>query len=76
MSTRATKELINKKVQAEVSKVESKKNQEIEVISTERDHLQSLLFKVLDNQKSSKWKDWINIICWIICMYVLISEKL
>lgn len=85
--TKPTKTTIDKKVEKKVKQIESdlkksaksevrKVKSEVKQVAQERDHLQVLLNQVIANQTSSNWKEWINIVCWIICLGMLVVEGL
>ena len=76
-------EEVTKEAKKEIKEAKKEAKREIEEAldrakqaEIEKEELRNLLIQVLKAQSQSKVRDWLNIICWIICFALLIIQAL
>jgi len=69
-----------KKVELEAKKelkeVKKEAKKELKEVTQEKDRIQELLYKVIENQTQSKHRDVMNIIFWVICFGLLLFDAI
>ena len=54
--------------------VEAKK--EVKTLQVENNELKNLLIDVIKRQDRSKWTEYLNILCWVICFVLIIMQSM
>lgn len=48
--------------------------QEVKSLKSENEKLKELIVEIIQNQQSSRVREWINIACWILCFGLIIMQ--